>query len=109
MKAITKYLLIFILMIAVFCITLTLTSLVPKKYIEDNVKETSTILNQETNRLMIKIASKKIYMMFDNFTDALMINTIYSIDTDTPFYSAMVARKNYIKGITEVVYPDTNR
>lgn len=109
MKKIIKYALVFLLMIIIFCITLTVSSLIPKKYIEDNVRETAEILNEESNRLMIKIPSKRLYMMFDNFTDALMINTVYSIDTDTPFYSAMVARKNYIKGVTEIVYPDTNR
>ena len=108
-RRIVKYVLVFLLMMITFCITLTVSSLIPKKYIEGNVRETAEILNEESNKLMIIIPSKRLYLMFDNFTDALMINTVYSIDTDTPFYSAMVARKNYIKGVTKTIYPDTNR
>ena len=45
-------------------------------------------------------------MQFDNYTDALMINTAYSIDSSTPLYSAFVARKNYIPNVTTEVYED---
>ena len=106
MKKVIKYT-VFILMIIIFCITLTLSSIIPKRYIEGNVKESALILNRETNRLMIPIYSKDLYMKFDNFTDSLMINTVYSINTKTPFYSSVVARKNYIDGTTETIYPDT--
>lgn len=45
-------------------------------------------------------------MQFDNYTDALMINTAYSIDSQKPLYSAFVARKNYIPNITTEIYED---
>lgn len=107
MKKILKYLLVFIIMIICFCVTLTLTSLIPKEYITNKVSESSKILNSETNRLFIQIKSKNLYMMFDNYSDSLMINTAYSINNKTPFYSVMMARKNYIDGKTEIIYPDS--
>ena len=45
-------------------------------------------------------------MQFDNYTDALIINTAYSIDSQKPLYSAFVARKNYIPNITTEIYED---
>ena len=106
MKKVIKYLFIFLITIVIFCLTLTLVSIIPQKYIEKNTKESVLILKKQTNRLFIPVYTKNKLIMFDNYTDALMINTAYSIDTKTPFYSAMVARKNYIEGITEITYPD---
>ena len=109
MKKILTYIIVFIIMIAVFCILLTITSLIPKTAIESKVKESVGTLEEQTNDYFIYIRSKNMVLKFDNYTDALMINTAYSIDTKTPFYSAMVARKNYIEGTTKIIYPDTNR
>lgn len=105
MKNILKYIVTFILMIVVFCVLLTITSLIPREALTKKVKESSTILCNQGNSLIIFIDGRP--TKFDNYTDSLMINTAYSIDNTTPFYSSMVARKNYIKGKTEVVYPDT--
>lgn len=107
MKKILKYLLVFIIMIICFCTTLTLTSLIPKEYLTKKVSESSQILNKETNSLFIAIVYKNMYLKFDNYSDALMVNTAYSINNKTPFYSAMMARKNYIDGKTEIIYPDS--
>lgn len=107
MKKILKYLLVFIIMIICFCATLTLTSLIPKELIAKSAKESSSILDKQTNQLFIYIKIKQLKMKFDNYTDALMINTAYSINAKTPFYSAMMARKNYIDEKTEIIYPDT--
>lgn len=107
MKKILKYLLVFIIMIICFCVTLTLTSLIPNKIIAESTKESSEILDKQTNQLFILIRNKNIKLKFDNYTDALMINTAISIDNKTPFYSAMMARKNYIDGKTEIIYPDS--
>ena len=105
MKNILKYIVTFILMIVVFCVLLTITSLIPREALTKKVKESSTILCNQGNSLIIFIDGRP--TKFDNYTDSLMINTAYSIDNTTPFYSSMVARKNYIKGKTEIVYPDT--
>lgn len=105
MKKTLKYILIFISMLIIFCILLTVTSLIPRELLTKKVKESSEILNGQTNSLIIKINDRE--TKFDNFSDSLMINTAYSIDNTTPFYSSMMARKNYIKGKTEIIYPDT--
>ena len=107
MKEISKCIIAFFIMIILFCSTLTLSSLIPKKCIEEKVSESAKILEEQTDRLYIPIHLKSIYMLYDNFTDALMINTAFSIDSKTPFYSAIVARKNYIEGTTKKIYPDT--
>ena len=105
MKKILKYVITFILMIITSCILLTITSLIPRQALTKKVKESAAILGQQGNNLIITINGRK--TKFDNYSDSLMVNTAYSIDETDPFYSSMVARKNYIKGKTEVIYPDT--
>lgn len=99
-----KYVLTFFVLILSFIILLTITSLIPREAMKENVKESGEILSSQTNRLMVPI--REFNVMFDNFTDALMINTAYSIDSSKPFFSSMVARKNFIPEKTKVVYKD---
>lgn len=101
-----KYLLIYLILIVVFLISLMLTSLIPSSIMHDNVKATAETLNEQTNQYFLKI--RYVPVKFDNYTDALMINTAYSIDNINPFYSAMVARKNYIPGKTKIITEDTS-
>lgn len=105
MKNILKYVVTFILMIIAFCVLLTITSLIPRQALTKKVKESSEILCGQNNSRIIYINGRA--TKFDNYTDSLMINTAYSIDNEDPFCSSLLARKNYIKGKTEVVYPDT--
>ena len=107
MKKILKYCLVLLLMIVMFCILLTLVSVIPKSAIEEKTKESAKILAKETNIVLLDIPLKSLILL-DNYSDALMINTAYSIDTKQPFYSAMVDRKNYIDGKTEKIFPDTS-
>ena len=104
MKKILKYIITFISMIIIFCILLTVTSLIPREALTKKVSESAEILKEQTNDFFIYINGRK--TKFDNYTDTLMINTAYSIDNTTPFYSSMMARKNYIKGKTEIIFPD---
>lgn len=104
MKIILKYAIIFICLIILFTVLLTLTSMIPRENIEENAKESAEILAKQTDKLYIPV--REWLMYFDNFTDALMVNTAYSIDENTPFYSAMVARRNYIPGVTKNIYED---
>ncbi len=104
-KICLKYLIIYIILISSFLLLLTVTSLIPTDIIEENVKETSELLVSQKNKFYVPL--RKWNMMYDNYTDALMINTAYSIDNTKPFYSAMVARKNYIPDVTKKVYEDT--
>ena len=94
-----KYIMIYIILIAFFIVMLTLTSSIPTDKIYKNVKTSSEVLLREGNRLIKEIPYRNHNMQFDNYTDALMINTAYSIDFKQPLYSAFVARKNYIPNI----------
>ena len=90
MKNIKLYIITFICTVIVLMFTLTISCVIPSSWIENNVKESSKILKDET--WFRKIGTK----YSDNFTEELMINIAYSIDSSTPFYSWVVARINYI-------------
>ena len=106
MKKILKCLMIFILLICSFMALLTITSCIPSKSMFNNVEESSKILIKEGNRKIIYIPYRRTKMEFDNYTDALMINTAYSIDSKKPLFSAFVARKNFIPDVTTKIYQD---
>ena len=101
-----NYICIFIILIFSFILFLTLSSSFSSKRIFENVKESSEVLFEEGNRKIIYIPYRNVKMQFDNYTDALMINTAYSIDNSKPLYSSFVARKNYIPEVTNEVYQD---
>ena len=102
-----KYIMIYIILFAFFIVMLTLTSSIPTDKIYKNVKTSSEVLLREGNRLIKEIPYRNHNMQFDNYTDALMINSAYSIDFKQPLYSAFVARKNYIPNITTEIYEDS--
>lgn len=108
MKQILKITITYISLILSFILLLTISSMFPSKYIKENVEQSSKTLIQEGNRLKKEVIGREKPMEFDNYTDALMINTAYSVDNKTPLYSSFVARKNYIPGITEDIYEDTS-
>lgn len=108
MKQALKIIITYFVLILSFIILLTVSCIFPSKYIKENVEQSSKTLSQEGNRLRTKIIGRDTIMEFDNYTDALMINTAYSIDNKTPLYSSFVARKNYIPEITEKIYEDTS-
>ena len=106
-KKIFKYIIIYIILIASFVVTLALSSSFSSNKIYKNVEISSEVLLKEGNRLVKKIPYRNQNMQFDNYTDALMINTAYSIDSKYPLYSAFVARKNYIPEVTTEIYEDS--
>lgn len=106
MLKIFKYIFIYTILIISFIGLLTLSSSFSSNKIYHNVKESSKILLKEDNRKLIYIPYKNEIMQFDNYSDALMINTIYSIDSKTPLYSSFVARKNYIPNKTIKIYEE---
>lgn len=98
-----KYAGIYSATIIIFIILLLIASIFPSKIIERNVKKSSDILLEETKYKEIYVPYKFINISMDNHTDALMLNTAYSIDNSSPLYSAFVARKNYIPGKTKQI------
>ena len=98
----SKYILIFVILIGIYLVLLTVTSLIPSSALEDNVRESSETLVQDGEKVTYDLGYKDESIF--TFTDALMINTAYSVDSSHPFQSAIFARKNYIPGQTKVVY-----
>ena len=82
-----------IILLAVYIAALTVAYKIPTKYIEDNIKESCIRLEKEG--LYFSLSDSWIGT-YDNFTDALYINTMVYADTSHPFM-AMV-QNNYACG-----------
>lgn len=107
MKKLIKYVSTIIVLILVYFSALYVTSLIPASALKSKVSESAEILLEQGNSYLVPIANKNRYIKFDNYTDALMINTAYSIDSKNPLTSSLVCRKNYIPGTTKIEYQDT--
>ena len=103
--AVAKYILIFIILIGIYFSLLTITSLIPSSALEDNVRKSSETLVEEGEKVTYNLGYKEENIF--TFTDALMINTAYSVDSNHPVESFILDRKNYIPGQTKVIYPDS--
>lgn len=113
LKKILSIILTFFILILTYVGTLTLVSTFSSKYIKSNVQQSSQILleqmdNESQYRMLVYIPYRIEKLEFDNPTDALMINTAYSINNKTPFMSAMLARKNYVENVTTKENGDIN-
>jgi len=106
MKRFCKFVLVFVILICIFVGLLVLACSFPSSLIKDNVASSSKTLNEEGNYKRFFIIEKFQFQGFDNYSDSLMINTAYSIDSKTPVYSAFTAKKNYIPGVTTKIEQD---
>ena len=106
MKESLKFFKTYIMLMIIFIVMLILSCSFPSSLIKNNVANSSKILNNEGNRKVCFIFNKLQFQEFDNFSDALMINTTYSIDNKSPLYSAFTAKKDYIPGITKTIKED---
>lgn len=88
MKKIFKFIIVFIIIIISFNLFLFLSSSFPSSWIENNVRKSSQRLNVEGN---IPLLANIVFN--DNFTDAIMINTCYSIDNSNPIFSYLSRKK----------------
>lgn len=103
-KLLKKYIVIFLILILIYNILLFAASIFKSEDIKQHVAESSEILTEETNIKSIRLPTQRVFL--DNYTDALMINNCYSIDSKKPVESYMLVRKNYIPGLTDTVYTD---
>lgn len=107
-KGLAKYIILFVILILIYWLTLFVTSLIPSSAIKENVTKSS-----ETILELGKIGEKKFYDLGYKiegtfiFTDALMVNTAYSIDSSNPIGSMLLARRSYIPGQTTTVYKES--
>jgi len=105
LKTILKYVVSFIVLLVIFFGSLTITSLIPSSNLKNNVIKTSEIYKEEGEKKIAKVFGKEETIFI--FTDALMVNTAYSIDSEHPIESFVLARKNYIPGQTQTVHEDS--
>ena len=98
-KVIVKYILTFIITMGILISLLFLSSLIPSNKIENNVRKSSEILMQDGEKKFVDAYFRQDCLFY--FTDALMINTAYSIDSTNPYNSMLLARKNYVPGKTQ--------
>lgn len=103
---ILKYILLLIILLCIYLGLLLLTSLIPSSLLKKHVTESSEVLVEEGEKKVIKFLGYKIEVIF-TFTDALEINTAYSIDSKQPVQSFLLARKNYIPGQTVNEHADS--
>ena len=98
------YILTFTILIGIYIVSLFISSLIPSSRMEENVRKSSATLVNEGEKVSFDLKYKKEYIF--TFTDALMINTAYSIDNTKPIQSFILARKNFIPGQTKYFYID---
>lgn len=103
-KSCLMYLLTFIILISSYMALLTFSSLIPSYIMEENVRKSSETLLKNGENVQYNLGYKEENIF--TFTDALIINTAYSIDSKRPIESFLLDRKNYIPGQTKVVYHD---
>ncbi len=106
MKNILKYIVIYLGLIIIFVITLLISCLFPTNNIHENVNSSSKKLVEEGNRKIVYIPYRGEEIQFDNYTDALMLNTAYSINYKEPLKSALLAKKNYLPEKTKTIEQD---
>ena len=104
-KRITKFVLTFVICVVVANASLLAICLIPSDKVEENVYKSKDQLVLEGARPLIQ---KEFNVYNNNYTEAVIVNEIYSVDSSSPFYSYMTARKNYKEGQTEFVREETN-
>lgn len=85
MKEFFRYLKVFVLLIVVYVLFSLLSCIIPSKIIQKNIERSAMKLAQEGNYPNV-VNPQKEYRL-DNFTDAMILNQIYSIDNSHPFTS----------------------
>lgn len=87
MKTFLHYSIVFVLLIAAYMVFAVLSCMVPDQGIKTNIANSATQLAGEGLYPNAVISVKQ--CQIDNFTDALIMNQIYSIDRKHPLKSAM--------------------
>ena len=95
LKKTCKYIIVFFSLLFLFIILIIGVDLIPKKYIEKNVEESSKILKIEGTYTAPKYSKK---FILDNYTEAIMISIANSIDTSEPIKSSILMRRYYNPG-----------
>ena len=102
---IVKYIMSFLLVMIILNILMYLSCTISSKNLKNNVIESAKILTKEGYFYPVKDISE---VTNNNYTDAQIINELYSIDNIHPFISYMKTRKNYDKSIKQHEIEDVN-
>ena len=94
-----KYIFIILVLIIIYILLLILTNKIPSSMLEKNIKESSQILEEEGETKEVNLGYKKEYVF--NFSDALMLNMAYSVNSNKPIESMLLSRKDYIPNVTK--------
>jgi len=91
-KSTLKYFLIFIITVALLFIMLILISKIPRSNIENNLKESVSFFESKWGLQYTDKNRTKDYTIVDYYLDSLILNIIYSIDTNKTIESCMWAK-----------------
>ena len=90
MKNILKYLVVMMVAFIVANLLLFLVCLIPRDCIEENFMESASVLIQRGNKYRILD-----FFICDNYTEAEIVNEIYSVDSENPVFSYLTMRRCY--------------
>lgn len=88
MKIFGKFLVTYFIMLSFFIITLVLTCSIPSSFLKNNIGKSLKTLKNEGIYPNFGFPFRQIIL--DNFTDSLMLNTAYSVDSNHPLKSALL-------------------
>jgi len=97
MKDVTKFIKVFVLLIASYFVFAVLSCLLPDKTIKAHIAQSAPGLAEEGSYPNAIITWDQCQM--DNFTDALIMNQIYNIDRKHPVRSAMIVNRSSEGGL----------
>ncbi len=100
-----KYIITFLLIMIIINISLFLVCLIDSKLLKKHVTESSKILLKQEVFHPVRDISP---VFNNNYSDAQIINEIYSVDNRHPYTSYMKVRRNYNKDIIEREIEDVN-
>lgn len=98
-----KYMVTFFIMILIFLLFLFLSTLINKDDIYNNMKKSAEILCEEYQNSLRKVANIKT----DNYTEALMLNIVYSMDSRDIVGSILLGRKNFCYDLNQQKIEDS--
>lgn len=90
MKKLIKYPIIFIITIIICLLLLVITALIPKSSIENSIKESSDFMKTKYGIQTIKKHQEYTYLFY--YSDSILLNTIYCLDTSKPLQAVLEAK-----------------
>ena len=88
-----KYVISYFLIIIIACVLGTIVCKIPTKYAQKNIIESVGVFEEEWTDPLAKFGYNAVK---DNFSDAIMFNIIYSVDSEKPFLSFIHCKNQII-------------